>query len=203
MTAEPSPRRVSFEALFSRDPDPWQFEASDYERDKRAATIAALGDRRFASGLEIGCATGVLTEQLSACCDAVLALDISDRALGLARERLRADPTIFFMCGEVPDDWPDGAFDLIVLSEVLYFLSPEEIAATSRRAMASLTDGGICLLVNWTGENDLPVDGDEAVRLFAGAATWQCDLAECEPTYRIDRLRASGSVRPSDELADI
>lgn len=203
MTTEPSPRRASFEALFSRNPDPWQFEASDYERDKRAATVAALGGRRFASGLEIGCATGVLTQQLSAWCDALLALDISDRALDLARERLRAEPTTSFMRGEVPDDWPAGTFDLIVLSELLYFLSPAEIAATSQKAKASLADGGICLLVNWTGDNDLPVGGDDAVRLFAEAAAWQDDLAECHPTYRIDRLRASGGVCPSDEVADI
>lgn len=202
MTDEFSSRRTSFEALFSRDPDPWQFEVSGYERDKRDATIAALGGMRFAAGLEIGCATGVLTERLSARCDALLAIDISDRALGLARERLRAETTISFVRGEVPNDWPDGAFDLIVLSEVLYFLSAAEIAATSQRAMASLKDGGICLLVNWTGDNDLPVGGDEAVRLFAEAAAWQRDLAGRESTYRIDRFRALGGIPPSDDHRD-
>ena len=31
-----------FERLYARDPDPWRFATSEYERDKYAATLAAL-----------------------------------------------------------------------------------------------------------------------------------------------------------------
>ena len=47
--------RDYFDRVYDRDADPWHFETSAYEREKYDATIALLGDRRFASGFEIGC----------------------------------------------------------------------------------------------------------------------------------------------------
>ena len=49
MTAD-TPRRPAaslpaayFEAIYERDPDPWRFQTSAYERAKYDATLAALG----------------------------------------------------------------------------------------------------------------------------------------------------------------
>lgn len=191
MTDTGSHRRRTFDALFSRKSDPWDFETSDYERNKRAATIAALEGARFGNGLEIGCATGVLTRELAPHCAQLLALDVSGRALQIARERFAAGGEVSYRRAEVPRDWPDGSFDLIVFSEVLYFLSAPEIAAVSRQACSALAADGLCLLVNWTGPNDLPVDGTEAVRLFVEAAPWQNDEPRLASSYRIDRLQCT------------
>ena len=62
-----------FDRLYGADPDPWKFATSDYERDKYAATLAALPDRRFTRCYEVGCSIGVLTRQLAPRCDAILA----------------------------------------------------------------------------------------------------------------------------------
>lgn len=183
-----SDRQQTFEELFRDNSDPWDFETSDYERDKRRATIESLGGRQFEHMLEIGCATGVLTQELAACTASLLAIDVSKAALKHARERLRHANHVRFRQAEVPLEWPDGEFDAIVLSEVLYFLSPEEIQRVSRLAYGSLNIGGICLLVNWTGENDCAVDGDEAVRIFQNAADWTRCSASKAPSYRMDRL---------------
>ena len=191
MADAPSHRRQTFDALFSREPDPWDFETSEYEREKRAATIAALKGATFAGALEVGCATGVLSRELAHHCAQLLALDVSDRAADLARERSVAQVSVRYRRAEVPRDWPDGSFDLIVFSEVLYFLSAHEIAAVSRQACDALAPEGLCLLVNWTGPNDLPVSGDDAVRLFVEAASWQSDEPRLAPSYRIDRLQHS------------
>ena len=189
MAEEDAARGKAFDALFARNPDPWNFESSTYERDKRAATIAALDGRRFASALEIGCATGVQTQELATHCDALLALDVSERALAIARTKSASNETVVYRRAEVPRDWPDGSFDLIVLSEVLYFLSAEEIATVSRCAYEALRAGGLCLLVNWTGPNDLPVGGEEAALLFSSSVQWRSEPPRIEPSYRIDRLR--------------
>lgn len=181
-------RAETFDALFVDDPDPWDFENSAYERDKRAATIAALQGARFPNALEIGCATGFLSRDLAAHCDALLALDVSEQALAIARSKSVTNDTVLYRRAEAPRDWPEGSFDLIVLSEVLYFLSTEEIAIVSRRAHETLVANGLCLLVNWTGPNDLAVGGEEAARLFAGSARWRGEKPRIEPSYRIDRL---------------
>ncbi len=62
----------------------------------------------------------------------------------------------------VPGEWPEQRFDLIVLSEVLYFLSPADIALCADRVMSSVLPGGKILLVNWLGQSDDPCSGDEA-----------------------------------------
>ena len=111
-----------FEQLYARDPDPWRFATSEYERDKYAATLAALPRRRFASGFEVGCSIGVLTRQLAERCDTLLGADVADAALDQARARCADQHWVRFEHMLVPQDWPGGAFDLIIFSEVLYYL---------------------------------------------------------------------------------
>lgn len=192
MNRPASRRQSEFDALYASKPDPWDYKTSAYEKEKRAATIAALSEKRYPRALEVGCSIGVLTELLATRCDQLIALDVADAALDQARQRLAGNADVAFHSAEVPYRWPEGSFDLIVLSEVLYFLTPSEIEATSRLCHRSLKDGGECLLVNWTGENDLPVDGNEASRLFLGSGQWACSLERKEERYRIELLRRPG-----------
>ena len=71
-----------FEALYASDPDPWRFASSDYERDKYAATLAALPRQLYRSGLEVGCSIGVLTAMLASRCRRLLAVDVADDSPG-------------------------------------------------------------------------------------------------------------------------
>ena len=152
-----------FERLYARDPDPWRFATSDYERDKYAATLAALPPRRFANGFEIGCSIGVLTRQLADRCDALLGVDVSDIALDQARERC---PGVTFANMDLRSQWPAGQFDLILYSEVLYYLGLDGIRGVARHTVESLAPGGVVGLVNWFGPTDGACTGDEAAELF-------------------------------------
>lgn len=183
-----SSRKERFEALFAEDPDPWNFETSSYEREKRVRTIAALDGRRFRKGLEIGCATGVLTKDLANICEQIVGIDVSERALSIARDSLRGRPNIDLRQGEIPRDWPAGTFDLIVLSEVLYFLDEQEIKKSSARAYRSLAPDGVVLSINWIGPTDLPLDGHEVVRLFEKADRWKSHSVMKARKFRIDNL---------------
>ena len=127
-----SDRAATFDALFTGDPDPWNFETSGYEAAKRRATVACLGDRTFARALEVGCATGALTAELAERCETLIGIDVSQAALDIAKHRLADRPGVNLSRLEVPAAWPEGTFDLIVFSEVLYFLDPVEIDRASR-----------------------------------------------------------------------
>lgn len=174
-----------FDALYAADPDPWRFATSDYERGKYAATVAALPSRRFAAALEVGCSIGILTAQLALHCDQLLALDVAEAALAQARARC---PGVIFERRTVPDEWPPGRFDLIVFSEMLYYLDSAAIAETARRAKAALNPGGCVLMVHYLGGTDYPSTGDEAADGFAAAFGLSPTLRVREPLYRIDRL---------------
>ena len=179
-----------FDRLYARDPDPWGFHTSQYERDKYAATLAALPPGRFAAGFEVGCSIGVLTRQLAARCDTLLAVDVAEAALAAARDNCAGLRHVGFRRLRIPREWPLGRFDLIVLSEVLYFLGPEDLAATARCAVASLAPGGVALLVNWTGPTNSPCTGDEAAERFIAGAALTPALQRREARYRLDLLRA-------------
>ena len=196
MTEPPPVRRswgaATFDRLYAERPDPWDLTGSDYERAKYAATLAALPHRHFGAIFEAGCSIGVLTAQLASRCDRLLAVDFADAALAAAAKRCAGLDNIEFEKMQLPAVWPAGRFDLIVLSEVLYFLSPDDVAQAARRTVASLAPGGHALLVNWTGANDAPCTGDEAAEAFAAAAApLRPALQQREPQYRLDLLRAA------------
>jgi 2-polyprenyl-3-methyl-5-hydroxy-6-metoxy-1,4-benzoquinol methylase len=151
-----------FQRLYDASPDPWGFAADPYEQAKYRQTLQALGACRFASGLEIGCSIGVLTRMLAPRCDALLGVDLVEQPLETARARCVDQPWVRFRRMQVPADWPEGRFDLVVLSEVLYFLAPADIERTGRLVSASLLPGACVLLVNWLGQSDYPCNGDEA-----------------------------------------
>jgi 2-polyprenyl-3-methyl-5-hydroxy-6-metoxy-1,4-benzoquinol methylase len=179
-------RPEDFEALYARNPDPWNFASSAYEHEKYDATIAAIGGRRYGNAMEVGCSIGVLTARLAAQCGRLLAVDIADTALASARARCAHLPHVTFENRRMPHDWPQGeTFDLIVLSEVLYFLAAEEI-----RRLATLARGGHALLVNYTEKIDEPCSGDEAAAIFIAASEMSVARHIRGEKYRIDLLEA-------------
>lgn len=180
-----------FDELYERDPDPWRFASSEYERDKYAATLAAIGEERIARACEVGCSIGVFTAALAPRCAALLAVDFAAAALEQARRRCAHLPQVTFQRLGVPREWPRGRFDLIVFSEVLYFLSASDIRVTAARTLRSLTPGGRIVLVNWTGDTAQALSGDAAAEIFAAAVASRVVTVcqERRPDYRLDVYR--------------
>ena len=160
-----------FDELYAADPDPWQFETSEYERGKYAATLAALPQERYSSALEVGCSIGVLTRQLAGRCDVLVSLDIAEGALDRARARCQDLAHVDFRLKQVPNDWPEGRFDLIVLSEVVYYLDAGDVERLVERVRGALAVGGDVVLVHWTGETHYPLTGDTAAERFIDRAS--------------------------------
>jgi cyclopropane fatty-acyl-phospholipid synthase-like methyltransferase len=185
---KPSLKPAYFDALYAADPDPWRFATSAYEREKYDATLAALPPR-IGSAFEIGCSIGVLTRRLATRCGTLLAVDVAETALAAARRRCgdRTNVTIAHM--QVPREWPGGRFDIILFSEVLYYLSSDDLAHTAVRARASLTPGGHALLVHYTLPTDYPASGDAATDGFIAASGFTPILQRRAALYRLDLLR--------------
>jgi cyclopropane fatty-acyl-phospholipid synthase-like methyltransferase len=155
-----------FDALYTADPDPRKFAASPYERSKYEITLDAMPKPRYRSALEVGCSIGVLTRSLASRCDTLIAIDAAQTALVEARRRCADLPGVRFEHMFVPEQWPDGAFELILLSEVIYYFSRNDVGQLAARVTNSLAKGGSVILVHWTGPTDYPLSGDEAAALF-------------------------------------
>lgn len=161
-----------YEQRFRADPDPWKFETSAYERDKRAATIVACGPVRRARILELGAANGVLAADLCALGDVVVAVEGVAAAAALARERLADEPGAQVVEGLIPVDVPPGPYDLVVASEILYYLDEPSYRATLEALGRWLAPGGRLVAVHWrpTGEERPRSADDVHADLVAHAA---------------------------------
>lgn len=181
-----------FDDLYARADDPWQLSTSPYEARKYALTVAALPRARYRRGFEPGCAIGVLTAMLADRCDALVSWDGAPRALEQARARVRA-PQVELGLHRVPAVWPDGSFDLVVVSELLYFLAAGERAELTRRALASLEPDGHLLAVHWRhGFAEAAGDGDTAHAELAVTAGLERLVHHVEPDFRLDVWRRTG-----------
>ncbi|WP_148613465.1 bifunctional PIG-L family deacetylase/class I SAM-dependent methyltransferase [Nocardioides rubriscoriae] len=146
---EGAARDDALDALHEAQADPWGVDRRWYERRKRALLLAMLPRERFRRGVEVGCSTGALAADLAARCDSLLALDASPSATTAALARLAGLDHVDVRLGSVPVDWPDGAVDLAVVSEVGYFLSPAALDGLAARLRGSLTPDGVVVLCHW------------------------------------------------------
>ena len=186
-------RREHFEELYERSEDPWSFATSEYERRKYERTLEALGGRHFPRALELGCSIGVFTAMLAPHCEELLAVDTSQRAVDLARERLAGLPGVRVERRTLPEETPDGPFDLVVASEILYYFTEEAMLAALRRFEEELAPGGSMLAVHWRGEPKThPLRGDEVHELLGRHTRLAHVLSATEPEYRLDLFGDTG-----------
>ena len=179
--------REYFEDLYARSGDPWNFETSEYERSKYRRTLEALGGRRFRRALEAGASIGVFTGMLADRCDELLAVDVSGRAVAVARERLAGRSHVKVERRTLPEEMPSGPFDLIVASEVLYYFPKEEMLATLESFERELSQGGTLLAVHWRRETrTYPLQGDEVHELLIEHTRLSVKETVVEPDYRLD-----------------
>lgn len=179
-----------FEAIYTRNPDPWGYATQPYERAKYAATLAALPRGRFGKCFEVGCSIGILTRSLAARCDRLLAVDCSEASLALARDNCRNARGVRFSSLRVPGEWPRGRFDLVVLSEVLYYLSRKEVSRVVRQTLRSLRARGAVVLVHFLGDTGAAQTGDQAAAQFLREARLRLRVVRRKRNsrYRLDVL---------------
>jgi SAM-dependent methyltransferase len=144
-------QRPYFDALYAASDDPYASRQRWYEARKRAVLLAALPQARFRRAYEPGCGIGELTLALAPRCDALLASDFTAQAVALARERTAPLPHVQVARHTLPADWPHdaGGFDLIVLSEVGYFLQRSDMQRVAECCALSLEDGGTLVACDW------------------------------------------------------
>lgn len=153
--------RAWFERFYERNEDPWGFDSRWYEVRKRELLLASLPRQRYDHGLELGCSTGALTVSLAERCDALLAVDFAEAALEAAAARLGDRGDVELRRAELPAQWPEGTYDLIVLSELGYYWDAVDLEHAIGRMLRSLRPGGHLVACHWRHPVPAhPVTGD-------------------------------------------
>ncbi len=180
---------ASFEERYRAEADPWGFATDRYERAKYERTVGALGERQFSDALELGCANGELTALLAPRCARLLAVDAAPSAVARARER--ALPGVEVGRATLPEELPRGDWELVVASEILYYLGAELLTRALDGLLEDLQPGGLLLAVHWTGEAaSHPLSADAVHERLLAAPMLRSVTSERHPGYRLDLLEA-------------
>jgi trans-aconitate methyltransferase len=142
-------KSAEFERRYRREGDPWGYRSSDYERAKYDATLSACGPGPFRSALELGGSIGVFSARLAERCDTLTTIDGSPTAVAAARTQLAGFPHARALVGEIPAAIGPGEHDLVVASEILYYLDDVALTGTLDRLHEVLIAGGRMVAVHW------------------------------------------------------
>jgi SAM-dependent methyltransferase len=177
-----------FEAKYQESRDPWAFASDDYEQDRYSKTLHALDSRRYKRAFEPGCSIGILTSRLASICEHIDAIDISPTAVRLARQHCAHLSNTSITCGSLPKDFPEGTFDLIVLSEIGYYFDREELFGVGSQVAGCLEPSGVLLAVHWLGHSpDHLIDGDAVHEVLGRLDDLTLEYSERHEGFRIDR----------------
>jgi SAM-dependent methyltransferase len=138
-----------FDRMYAATDDPWGYQVRWYEERKRALLLAALSKRSYENVLELGCGNGETSLALAPRCQQLLALDGSQRAVTLAARKLAGHPHAEARQVLLPDAWPEGQFDLVVVSEMAYYLEASELEAMLQLLSGALREGAEVVFCHW------------------------------------------------------
>lgn len=163
-----------FDALYNDNTDPWHYQTRWYEKRKRDICLAVLPQHHYHDAIELGCGNGVFSELLARRCQTLVSIDGNAQAVQLAKQRLTESPHVRILQGIIPDVFLNltkalikacplsantlankPSFDLIVISEILYYLSLKDIDTVITWIQQHLASGGTLLCCHWR----YPIDG--------------------------------------------
>jgi 16S rRNA A1518/A1519 N6-dimethyltransferase RsmA/KsgA/DIM1 with predicted DNA glycosylase/AP lyase activity len=141
---------AQLDAAYASGGDPWRIGQGFYERRKRALVLDALPRERFESAFEPGCAEGELTVELAGRCRHLLAADYHADAVAATTRRVAGLPGCTVAQLLLPAQWPEAQrFDLVVISELGYYLSAPAWSELCRRLAAGLGPSATVLACHW------------------------------------------------------
>jgi ABC-2 type transport system ATP-binding protein len=137
----------------------WSKFAKTFDDDQRyivggAAQQAIIeilsGERDLGELIELGCGTGFYTKVLAANASHIMATDLSDEMLAVARTQLKDLQNITVAKADCEATaFPDGKFDSVFMANLIHVI--ENPSTTLHEAYRILKDGGLLLIVDYTG----------------------------------------------------
>lgn len=140
---------AGFDAKFATDDDPWRTFDDPDEALKRRAILHSIGAGPWGRVLELAAGNG---SNSAAIAPRALRLDATEattsgtalvaKAIGRRKGRARAIRLV------LPTRLPRDRYDVAVVAEVIYYLSPRAMRRTARAIAAVLRPGGILVLAH-------------------------------------------------------
>ena len=108
------------------------------------------GESGLGELIELGCGTGLFTKVLAENASHVMATDLSDEMLAVARTQLKDWQNVTVEKADCEKtDFSDGQFDCVFMANFVHIIENPSIAL--RESYRILKNGGLLLIVDYTG----------------------------------------------------
>ena len=140
---------AGFDAKFAGDADPWRtFDDAD-EALKRRAILHAVGPGPWGRVVELAAGNGSNSAAIAPRALRLDATEATDSGTALVARAIRHRPqrarAIRLV---VPARLPRPRYDIAVVAEVIYYLTPRAMAQTARDVAGALRPGGVLVLAH-------------------------------------------------------
>ena len=188
---EASVSQDHFDNLYLAKDDPWDLATKWHDQRKYAITVASLPRAHYRSCYEPGCSVGLLTRMLAPRCDEMLAVDSIASAVHQTKEAVQEFPHVQVQQAVVPAELPDATYDLIVVGDLLYYLSAEDLDATIDGLIERLEPGGDFVSVHFRDREGGNYDGFNVHAALAGRTGLERIVHHEDEWFLLDVLRRS------------
>jgi SAM-dependent methyltransferase len=191
-------RVPDFDALYAADPDPFHVRSSFYEQRKIGLILNCLTKPTYAAAWDPACGVGELAARVADRAERVLASDASSQAVHLARRRCSSIKNVEVMQLPLPQRPPNEGdpFDLIVVSEFVYYLPVEARRSTLHLLHEVSAEGGELVAVHWRHHpQDAYVSGEQVQEEVVSALEplgWRHVVQHDDRDFIIDVLERPG-----------
>lgn len=189
-----------FDAVYRNDSDPWQVHSSFYEQRKLAIVLATLSQLRYERAWDPACGVGELVLRLAERCGSVLASDASTVAVDLTAQHTAGDPRITVREVTLPAaaaSLGGGGFDLVVLSEFMYYLDAPARSATLTSLSTVTVPRAEVVSLHWRHQpGDAWLSGADTQLEITAALTgrgWQHLVHHADKDFVLDTFRRGDS----------
>ena len=174
--------------MYRESEDPWNFATDAYEANRYDTIMRLIGERTFRRVFEPGCSIGILTQRLAHIATRIEAMDISPTAVERAGVRVACHQNVAVTLGSLPANIPDGCFDLIVLSEVGYYMDELTLRGLMDQLVRRLERHGELLAAHWLGVSpDHELSGDRVHEIIGNVSGLVLENSARYEGFRIDK----------------
>jgi len=191
-----------FEELYRNNSDPWGYDFHWYEARKRQICLALLTRQHYQNVLEVGCSNGHLSVHLAQRAGRLLCIDVSESAVQLASQRLQKFEHVVVENRKIPEDFLVQKYDLILISEMAYYLSAEELHQFIEKLKQSLNTNGEILCCHWRHDIEgFELNAQQVHQSFQQHFPFHHYLSLNDPDFMIDLwTENSSSLAEQEEL---
>jgi trans-aconitate methyltransferase len=180
-----------FDNLYLAKDDPWDLATKWHDQRKYAVTLASLPRPRYRRCYEPGCSIGLLTRMLAPRCDEILAVDSIASAVHQTKEAVQEFPHVQVQQAVVPAELPDATYDLIVVGDLLYYLSAGDLDALLGGLVERLEPGGDLVAVHFRDRQGENYDGSHVHAALAQRPELERVVRHEDEWFLLDVLRRS------------